>query len=252
MFFSRCELYCYCVLSAFTFIVGCSSEPAVPTSNKRSQSESSVEKSSTEKTSIEKTKVENNQAESNTDPEPLQFDTITAKAYFEECEKDAEATLKKYEGKPVRLTGKLKSLHSGFTGELSFRLDASEDPEQWMSLESPDVFVSLGDREKNPESRLVLGQEITVEGVGKKSMTSKAALENCRILEIKGDLKPEFLSADELEKAFSTNREATDDKWGMKYFYLTGNIKHLNRENGQIELGNDQKKNRAAENRRSL
>ncbi|MCA9005801.1 MAG: hypothetical protein KDA70_11070 [Planctomycetaceae bacterium] len=219
--------------SVLIVLAGCSSEKnAEPISSESKQDTVTSEAAGTESKSA---KVDEKTAtEETASPDP-DF-TLTAAAFSREYQSDKAATKKKYAGKQVRLTGKVHSFHRTFTGSGLMFLDGFSD-----GSSSKQVKLDMHELDRNPWANATIGQEVTVQGLFPEGFSIVPELDECRFIEVTGDVKPDVIPAEQLAKAMSTDAQQTDEKFEGESIYLSGTVKKLDLENSRIELGTDQK-----------
>jgi hypothetical protein len=152
---------------------------------------------------------------------------ITAKALLDEYAKDAAAAEEKFQGKNVRVTGKVGSV-------LGEKVYISEGPEsQTISLQ----FPSVEDAERH-----FAGQEIVVEGrVGIRSIFGPC-LDDFRIISASPEKPPEDkpieLTAAELTKAFEDDPEAAEKRFSLlDQVTVEGTVKEVSVDDeGQVSV----------------
>lgn len=219
--------------SVLIVLAGCSSEKnADPISSESKQETVTSEAAGTESKSAKAD--EKTATEETASPDP-DF-TLTAAAFSREYQSDKAATKKKYAGKQVRLTGKVNSFHRTFAGSGLMYLDGFSD-----GSSSKQVKLDMHERDRNPWANATIGQEVTVQGLFPENFFIGPELNECRFIEVAGEMKPEFIPAEQLAKALSTDAQQTDEKHEGQLVYLSGTVKKLDLENSRIELGTDEK-----------
>src|SRR5262245_20094451 len=145
------------------------------------------------------------------DPKP-DF-TLGSKEFAEEYKKDKKATEAKYKGKVVELSGTVKSVGRNISKEAFIRLDAG-----MKNITGVMCFTA----DKQPWLKATPGQTVKVKGKWPEFVVSPALVE-CVITDVSGSGAP-TLTADELGKAYATDKDATTKKYDNKYLFLTGEI----------------------------
>ncbi|WP_197993320.1 OB-fold protein [Gimesia aquarii] len=214
-------------------LAGCSSEKNADSSSSESKQETVITKTASSK-SVTSDAV--SQAKSRETASQAPEFTLTAADFSQEYQTDKETTTKKYAGKQIRLTGKVNSFHRAFTGGGLMFLDGLSS-----GSNSKRVKLDMHELERNPWTRAVIGQQVIVQGIFPKYFSFGPELQECRIIEVTGEMKPDYISAEQLSKALSTKPQQVDEKHEGKLIYLLGTIKDLDLENSRIELGTDQK-----------
>ncbi|QDT77351.1 hypothetical protein [Gimesia sp.] len=229
LFFYR-KLYSCLLFTALVSLAGCSSEnDANPPGDGVAQSES--------KTSPESDDSQTESDEVTTEPSAAEPDfTLAATTLAREYESDKPATTKKYAGKLLRLTGKVNSFHRTLSGSGLMFLDGLST-----GSKSGRVKLDMHELDRNPWANATIGQEVIVQGRFPENFSIGPELEECRFIEVTGDVKPEWIPAEQLAKTLSTDAQQTDEKYEGESIYLSGTVKKLDLENSRIELGTDQK-----------
>lgn len=220
---------CGFTIPVLIFLAGCSSENhADPPGDESVQSESRTSPETDD------SQTEPDRGTSETSAAEPDF-TLAAADFSREYETDKEATTKKYGGKQLRLTGKVNSFHRTFTGSGLMFLDGLSGESS-----SEQVKLDMYERDRTPWANATIGQKVTVQGLFPENYSIGPELKECRFIEVAGEKKPDFLSADQLAEALSTDAQQTDKKHEGQLIYLSGTIKKLDLENSRIELGTDQ------------
>lgn len=142
---------------------------------------------------------------------------LTSKALAEEWKGNKDAFKKKYDKKPVEVTGIVVGVGRdlGVAGS-ALVLNGAEDPQQFRTIE-----INCQTDVKDPWKKAKLGQTVRLSGT--MSIIGDPTMSKCKILTVAGE-PWKVRTAEELSKGFAADAAKAEEKFRGRFVAVSGEI----------------------------